>query len=122
MSGLPADAANGASSSAGRGMTRGTDGAQDAGGCMRRSLPVEDQATDAELCLHELKRAGLRFESRRVETRSAFEAALDEFAPDMIISDFSLPGSFDGLLALELAHDKLPEVPFVFVSGTIGEE
>src|SRR6185295_661832 len=56
------------------------------------------------------------------DTRAAFTAALDQFTPDLIISDFSLPDSFDGLAALEIAKQKVPEVPFVFVSGTIGEE
>src|SRR5512143_2039213 len=87
-----------------------------------RLLILEDQVTDAELCERELKRAGLHITSHRVETRAAFEAALDQFAPDLIISDFSLPSAFDGLSALELARHKLPEVPFIFVSGTIGEE
>ncbi len=87
-----------------------------------RVLIVEDQVTDAELTEKELKGAGFNFINCRVETRETFEAALDSFAPDLIISDFSLPGAFDGLTALEIAQCKLPEVPFVLVSGTIGEE
>src|SRR5687767_14834795 len=87
-----------------------------------RLLLLEDQATDAELCERELKRAGLVFDTRCVATRTAFEAALDQFTPDLIISDFSLPNSFNGLAALEISRQKLPHVPFIFVSGTIGEE
>jgi PAS domain S-box-containing protein len=87
-----------------------------------RLLILEDRVTDAELCQEELRRAGLHFTARRVETRAGFEAALGEFRPDLILADFVLPGAFDGLVALELAQAALPRVPFVFVSGTIGEE
>lgn len=85
-------------------------------------LILEDEVTDAELCERELARAGIACELHRVDHRPAFEAALRELGPDLIISDFSLPTAFDGLHALELARVHLPDVPFVFVSGTIGEE
>ena len=85
-------------------------------------LIVEDQQTDAELCQRELHRGGIRCLLHHVETREAFEAALARSTPDLIISDFSLPAAFDGLGALELAMARAPDVPFVFVSGTIGEE
>jgi diguanylate cyclase (GGDEF)-like protein/PAS domain S-box-containing protein len=87
-----------------------------------RFLILEDAVADAELCDRELRRAGLNFELRRVDTRAQFEAALEAFAPDLILSDFTLPGDFDGLTALDIARRKLPEVPFMFLSGTIGEE
>src|SRR5688572_2709783 len=87
-----------------------------------RVLMLEDMPVDAELCAHELKRAGLVFTSKRVDTRTDFENALKTFAPDLIISDFSMPGAFDGLSALDIARGRMPETPFVFVSGTIGEE
>jgi diguanylate cyclase (GGDEF)-like protein/PAS domain S-box-containing protein len=87
-----------------------------------RILIVEDQVTDAELCERALRQAGLAFNSRRVDTRNAFESELDNFIPDIILSDFTLPGNFDGLLALDIARRKHPKIPFVFVSGTIGEE
>jgi diguanylate cyclase (GGDEF)-like protein/PAS domain S-box-containing protein len=83
---------------------------------------VEDSVADAELCARELDRAGLSFELLRVETRAAFEQALREFGPDLVLSDFTLAGAFDGLVALELARSQLADVPFVFVSGTIGED
>jgi len=84
-------------------------------------LMLEDVATDAELIERELEREGLDVDTRRVTTRDAFEQALDAFAPDLILADYSLP-SFDGMAALELATEKRPHVPVVFVSGAIGEE
>src|SRR3990170_2652789 len=87
-----------------------------------RILFIEDQSHDAELCRHELQRVGLRFEAQRVQTRASFERALAEFAPDLILSDFSMPTDLDGFLALEIAREQAADVPFVFVSGTIGEE
>lgn len=85
-------------------------------------LLVEDSPSDAALCVRELTRSGLSIVSRCVDTREAFEKALGEFDPDLILSDFSLPGAFDGLLALEIVRNWPKEIPFVFVSGTIGEE
>src|SRR5258706_5638250 len=86
-----------------------------------RVLMVEDVATDAELILRELKRAGLRCDAHRVETAVEFRRELDEFQPHVILSDFSMP-KFDGMEALAIAKRSHPEVPFIFVSGTIGEE
>lgn len=85
-------------------------------------LFVEDQAIDAELCEHELRRAGLSFTSTRVCTKDAFERALSENPPGVILSDFSMPTDLDGFGALRLAREKAADVPFIFVSGTIGEE
>jgi CheY-like chemotaxis protein len=84
-------------------------------------LFVEDVRTDAELEVRELRRAGLKVEHRLVETEQAFLSALSEFPPDIILSDFSMP-QFDGMAALALARTACPLVPFVFVSGTLGEE
>src|SRR6185295_15932286 len=86
-----------------------------------RILLVEDVADDAELALLELRRAGLQADRRVVDSEEAFVGALRDFAPDVILSDFSMP-RFDGMAALELARDLCPETPFIFVSGTIGEE
>src|SRR5262249_11269792 len=66
-------------------------------------------------------RAGLRVTHRIVDTEESFTDALREFAPDVILSDFSMPG-FDGMAALAIARELAPDIPFVFVSGTIGEE
>src|SRR5881296_1074282 len=86
-----------------------------------RILLLEDVADDAELALLELGRSGLHADQRVVENRKSFVDALREFAPDVILSDFSMPG-FDGMAALALARDLAPDTPFVFVSGTLGEE
>ena len=85
-------------------------------------LFVEDQALDAELCEHELRRSGLAFTSTRVWSRGAYEAALEKSAPAVILSDFSMPTDLDGFGALSIAREKARDVPFIFVSGTIGEE
>src|SRR6266446_6706203 len=86
-----------------------------------RLLLTEDNPADAELELRELKRAGLRIAHRVADSEEGFVSALREFSPDVILSDFSMPG-FDGMAALALARDLAPDTPFVFVSGTLGEE
>jgi diguanylate cyclase (GGDEF)-like protein/PAS domain S-box-containing protein len=86
-----------------------------------RVLLAEDVPADAELELRELKRAGLRVRHHLADSEQAFERALREFVPDIILSDFSMPG-FDGMAALAMARELTPETPFIFVSGTIGEE
>jgi diguanylate cyclase (GGDEF)-like protein len=86
-----------------------------------RVLLVEDLESDAQLTLLHLKQAGLHCVSRRVETEASMRDALRDFAPQIILSDFSLP-KFDGLAALKIAKDIAPDVPFIYVSGTIGEE
>jgi diguanylate cyclase (GGDEF)-like protein/PAS domain S-box-containing protein len=84
-------------------------------------LIVEDVATDAGLIARELKKAGIDHHMTRVETEPDFLRALETLAPDIILSDFSMP-HFDGLTALDRARAKTPDTPFIFVSGTIGEE
>ena len=86
-----------------------------------RVLLAEDLRTDAELNVRELKRAGLAIEHRIADTEQDFVRELNEFVPDIILSDFSMP-SFDGMAALAQARERAPDVPFIFVSGTIGEE
>jgi len=85
-----------------------------------RLLILEDVAAEAELTVRELERAGLACVWRRVESETEFRAALRE-QPDIILSDFSLP-QFDGMAALAIAAAEAPGTPFIFVSGTIGEE
>ena len=86
-----------------------------------RILHLEDNPADGELIQSMLEAGGIASTIQRVETPADFEAALDRGCFDLIISDHTLPG-FDGLSALGLARKKHPEVPFIFVSGTIGEE
>jgi diguanylate cyclase (GGDEF)-like protein len=86
-----------------------------------RILQVEDSLTDSELSLFHLKKAGLDCTAQRVDTESALRAALRDFRPDLVLSDFSLP-QFNGLAALDVVRETAPELPFIFLSGTIGEE
>ncbi|HUN55029.1 MAG TPA: PAS domain S-box protein [Smithella sp.] len=86
-----------------------------------RILILEDVAADADLMEDEMRQAGLKFVIKRVASRSSFNAALEEFKPGIILSDYNLPG-FDGKAALKIAAEKCPEVPFIFVSGALGEE
>lgn len=85
-------------------------------------LSVEDSKLDAELCWRELELSGLNFISKRVWSRETYEHALMEFAPDLILCDFSLPGAFDGISALTIMQSRSLDIPFIFVSGTIGED
>jgi diguanylate cyclase (GGDEF)-like protein/PAS domain S-box-containing protein len=84
-------------------------------------LMVEDVAADAELALRELKRGGLACVAHRVEEEDEFRRELAEFRPHVVLSDFSMP-HFDGMQALAIVRESHPDVPFIFLSGTIGEE
>lgn len=84
-------------------------------------LLVEDRIEDAELLIRELRQNGLGIVSRRVETAGELGDVLDSFAPDLILSDYALPG-FGGMEALQMARQRRPDTPFIFVSGAIGEE
>jgi PAS domain S-box-containing protein len=86
-----------------------------------RILLLEDSPHDAELVGARLAAEGLDVEIERVETRDAYLASLADRPPDAILSDYSLP-TYDGLEALEAARAVLPDVPFIFVSGALGEE
>ncbi len=82
---------------------------------------VEDSVADAELLTRHLAKAGLDCAIDRVQTEPEFLEALRRVKPDLILSDFSLP-NFSGLRALDLAVIHAPDTPFIYVSGTIGEE
>src|SRR5262249_40365228 len=91
---------------------------------MKQSLHIlhlEDSDFDAELIEATLGSEGISAEISRAQTRSEFEQAITSSEPDLILADCSLP-SFDGMTALEIAKRKCPEVPFIFVSGSLGEE
>src|SRR5438874_288570 len=85
-----------------------------------RLLIVEDNPSDADLMLRELRRAGFDPDWRRVETEPDFLASLDP-EPDLILSDYALP-QFSGLRALQLVGERGLKIPFILVSATIGEE
>ncbi len=85
-----------------------------------RILILEDETADAELAERELRKSSLVFHWQRATTREQFLAAL-ETGPDLILADYHLPG-FDGVEALDIARHKFPEVPFIFVTGAMGEE
>lgn len=96
------------------------DGAGSAGR-KARILIVEDEAWDAELAQRLLTSAGLDFTSVVVATRAPFVEQLASFRPDVILSDYHLPG-FSGEAALAIAQETCPDVPFVFWSGVLGDE
>ena len=86
-----------------------------------RILLLEDNDTDAALVQDLLEADGLRCEVVRVQTRAEFVSALEDRQLDLILADYSLP-SFDGVSALKLTSGSRPDLPFIFVSGTLGEE
>lgn len=86
-----------------------------------RILLLEDSQADAVLMDYELRKAGLTFRAKRIETREEF---LDEITcnrPDVILLDHGLP-TFDGFSALAMARERVPDVPVIFVTGSLGEE
>jgi PAS domain S-box-containing protein len=86
-----------------------------------RILSIEDDPRDAELIQDLLETEGLVCEVTRVDTQAALVASLEQGGIDLILADYTLP-SFDGISALKSAMTACPEVPFIFVSGTLGEE
>jgi len=93
----------------------------DSPGQVLRILHLEDNPLDTELVKVMLERERVNCTIKRVETREAFQTELESGRFDLIISDFALP-SFDGLSALESARQKCPDIPFIFVSGSMGED
>jgi two-component system, cell cycle sensor histidine kinase and response regulator CckA len=86
-----------------------------------RILILEDVPMDAELVEYELERARIPFSARRVDSREDFVRELEEFQPDVILSDYTLP-RFDGMTALSLARERAPSIPFLIVTGSVNEE
>ena len=86
-----------------------------------RILHLEDDSNDIELVQATMSSNGLRCQIEDVCTREQFRSVLERGGLDLILSDYSLP-SFDGLSALQIAREIAPGVPFILVSGAIGEE
>jgi PAS domain S-box-containing protein len=84
-------------------------------------LHLEDDRRDAELIKHDLQAAGIACQIVRVDDREDFASILERQPFDLILADNSMPG-FDGTSALLLAHQMKPDTPFIFVTGTLGEE
>jgi signal transduction histidine kinase len=86
-----------------------------------KALLIEDSPEEAELVVLELRRAGFAVSWRRVETEALLRAAICEESWDVVISDFAMP-RFDGLSAFRVVKAHCPDLPFIFVSGVLGEE
>jgi signal transduction histidine kinase len=86
-----------------------------------RILMLEDNPRDAELVERQLRQAQLQFSISVVDGEGGFRSELENGDPDIILSDYHLPG-FDGVIALQIARLIAPATPFIFVSGSIGEE
>jgi len=86
-----------------------------------RILILEDVAADAELVERTLREAGIEFTSRRVDNRDDFLKQLEDFSPDVILSDYMMP-QFTGLEALALVKERYPAIPLIIVTGSINEE
>lgn len=84
-------------------------------------LLLEDNPRDAELVGHALRRGSHGFKVEHVDSKRAYVQRIKQRIPHLILSDFSLP-TIDGYTALAIAQKKCPDVPFIFVSGTLGEE
>ncbi len=82
---------------------------------------LEDQAADVKLATRALRENGLNFILKRVETGADFTREIQEHPPDVILSDHALP-SFDGIAALEIARKQVPDIPFIFFTGSLHEE
>src|SRR5687768_7478201 len=86
-----------------------------------RLILVEDMPMEAEIAVRQRESGGFSCTWKRVDSEAVLRHALAENKPDLILSDFTLPG-FDGISALEVAQELAPDTPFIFLSGTIGEE
>ncbi|MBI4657833.1 MAG: response regulator [Verrucomicrobia bacterium] len=84
-------------------------------------LIVEDVPADVRLIENALRRGGLAFQTRQVETRQQYTLQLRNQPPDVILSDHGFP-AFDGYTALSIAKSQFPNIPFIFVTGALGEE
>src|SRR5687767_14674436 len=86
-----------------------------------RILLLEDVPTHAELVERESRNGGLEFRAQQVDSKEAFLHELQHDPPDLILSDHGLP-TFDGFTALAITRERFPEMPFIFVTNSLGEE
>jgi len=86
-----------------------------------RILLLEDNLADAELVRYALRDGGLNFTMSQVDSKAQYLKEVDENPPDIVLLDYALP-DFDGFTALTIAQEKYPDIPFIFVTGTLGEE
>ena len=86
-----------------------------------RVLYVEDNPSDAELCLMQLEQAGLELHADVVDTPKEFAEKLRSEAYDIVLADYRLPG-WSGIEALEILRRQHEDIPFVLVTGTVGDE
>jgi CheY-like chemotaxis protein len=90
-------------------------------GAKLKILNVEDNPLDSELIVRALERGNLAAEIVRVETSESFQEKLSLFEPDIVLADYALP-RFSGPEALQFARQHSPDLPFIFVTGSLGEE
>jgi signal transduction histidine kinase len=86
-----------------------------------RILCIEDQAEDFEIAERQLKKSGLMFSARRVDTKEEYLEALADFSPDVILSDHSLP-RFNSMEALKICQAQDRVIPFILLTGTVSEQ
>jgi signal transduction histidine kinase len=86
-----------------------------------RVLSLEDDPLDADLIQETLEAAGIECQVTRIETEAELIGSLQHGGVDLILADYTLPG-FDGLSALKITRQSWPDLPFIFVSGTLGED
>jgi DNA-binding NtrC family response regulator len=98
-----------------------TGGGADSAGRSERILILEDEAWDAALAQRLLVNAGLSFVAVVVDTKALFIEQMAAFRPDIILSDYHLPG-FSGQEALKIAQELHPDIPFIIWSGVLGDE
>ncbi|MFB9841610.1 PAS domain S-box protein [Mucilaginibacter ginsenosidivorans] len=84
-------------------------------------LMIENNPVDVEFTQNELKKGGMSYISEVVQNENDYRLAISNFVPDIILSDFALP-KFDGDTAFKIRNQLIPDTPFIFISGTIGEE
>jgi DNA-binding NtrC family response regulator len=96
-------------------------GEADSAGRSARILILEDEAWDADLAQRLLADAGLNLVAVVVDTKASFIEQMAAFQPDIILSDYHLPG-FSGQEALNIAHELYPDIPFIIWSGVLGDE